>query len=196
MISSEQVQRAEEQIGRKYAELNYDTRQLTVEYLANNFFPDTSRGKIYSGINLIWDKNQQSKFIESMLIGLPVPAIFMLESIQNEGENEGENEREDENCQQVIEIIDGTQRLRTIVSYVRSEFSLRNLTNLTLLNNFYFRDLSLSRQRKFANIGLRAVMVQRNTPEYFKYEIIDRYNSMVSVGKSKVKDCGSITVRP
>ncbi len=55
----------------------------------------------------VWDIKQASKLIESFLLGLPVPAIFLY------------NDLEDNN---VLNVIDGQQRLLSIIYYFKGSF--------------------------------------------------------------------------
>ena len=57
-----------------------------------------------------WDSRKESLFIESLLNNLTIPALFFLED-------------QDTNS---IEVIDGQQRLNTILKYVDDEFSLES----------------------------------------------------------------------
>jgi uncharacterized protein with ParB-like and HNH nuclease domain len=58
--------------------------------------------------NYVWDIKRASKLIESLIIGLPVPQVFLYE--------EGRNS---------FLVIDGQQRLMTIYYFVRQRFPRR-----------------------------------------------------------------------
>ena len=58
--------------------------------------------------NYVWDIKRASKLIESLIIGLPVPQVFLYE--------EGRN---------AFLVIDGQQRLMTIYYFVRQRFPRR-----------------------------------------------------------------------
>ncbi|MGK7939913.1 MAG: DUF262 domain-containing protein [Crocosphaera sp.] len=87
---------------------------------------------------LNWDTLQQSSFIESLLMGLPVLKIIM-DSNKN--------------------IIDGKQRLYTTINFVNGHLKLENLKKMSSLNGFHFQDLLLSRQRKFKRITARTIVI-------------------------------------
>lgn len=75
----------EKQIEEEKKSVDYDTREFTIEivvdkYLKNFekndneiFVPDYQR-------EFTWDEQRQSKFIESIVLGLPVPLIFLAEN--------------------------------------------------------------------------------------------------------------------
>jgi hypothetical protein len=57
----------------------------------------------------VWKKPDKSRFIESLILGLPVPTLFLAR---------------DSNSEKLLNIIDGQQRLRTLQSYLNGDFSL------------------------------------------------------------------------
>lgn len=75
----------EKEIQDQQRNISYDTKEYTVEIIVkkyqeglekddNEFFvPDYQR-------EFVWDDVRQSRFIESLLMGLPIPYIFLAES--------------------------------------------------------------------------------------------------------------------
>lgn len=166
-ISAQLLADAEDQIARRSAQVNYDTREFTVAYLATNFLKGADEvSKIYSNKDLVWDNNHQSKFIESMLLGLPTAIIFVVEEPGGR-----------------IEIVDGSQRARTIVNFVRDELRLTGLENLNFLNGFLFSNLVVSRQQKFGNKGLRTIVLPTKTlaSNNFKLQPIEEIRGSITV---------------
>ena len=78
-----------------------------------------------------WEDQRKSRFIESIIMGLPIPFLFFWEM---------ENGR--------LEIVDGSQRLRTVEEFVLGDFALGDLESLPTISGFRFGDLPESRQRK------------------------------------------------
>lgn len=71
-----------------------------------------NRGDIYvPGFQrgFVWTASEKSRFIESLILGLPVPTLFLAR------DSEVDNR---------LNIIDGQQRLKTLQSYLNGEFSL------------------------------------------------------------------------
>lgn len=108
----------------------------------------------------VWKQNQASKLIESFLIGLPVPAVFLY------------TERES----QKFLVIDGQQRLRSVFYYLEGYFGEKkngqrevfNLTGLSEKSRYYrkeFKELSAPDQRKLHNCVLRSFIVQQLNPD-------------------------------
>lgn len=90
--------------------------------------------------NYVWDIKRASKLIESLIIGLPVPQVFLYEESRNS-----------------FLVIDGQQRLMTIYYFVKRRFpkrarrvairevfnSLGKIPDDVLYNDEYFEDFSL-----------------------------------------------------
>lgn len=133
----------EEQIKSNQKDFDFDTREYPIEFLMTKFNPDDNEhSDIYIPDyqrDFIWSDKQQSLFIESLLIGLPIPYIFVADIDSSERiESDGR-----------LEVVDGSQRLRTIYGYFKNNLKLEGLERLTLLENTRFDDLPISRQRRF-----------------------------------------------
>src|ERR1035438_3677396 len=102
-VSPEKIEKAEEQIAEQSKRIEFYLTEYSVELLAS---------KMRSGEFVIpgyqredtWESARKSRFIESLLMGLPIPFLFFWESPET-----GK-----------LEIVDGSQRLRTIDQF-RSE---------------------------------------------------------------------------
>lgn len=114
---------------------------------------------------MAWDEVRQSKFIESVVLGLPIPYIFVADVCN------------DENDEARLEIIDGTQRIRTLARFLNNELTLGGLKKLTKLNDFTFADLSLARQRRFNRTTLRMIQLTENANEGVRRDMFERINT-------------------
>jgi len=168
-ITAERRDEAEAEIRDKQKPIDYDSKEYPVEILVQKytdglsddtnelFIPDYQR-------ELVWDDVIQSKFIESVLLGLPIPYIFVAD-IPGE-KNEAR-----------LEIIDGVQRIRTLVRFLSNELKLENLEKLKKLNNFRFSDLPLPRQRRFKRTTLRIIELTDKADEDTRREMFERINT-------------------
>lgn len=125
----------------------------------------------------VWDQKTMSKFIESLLLSIPIPTIFLAE-----------------NDDDTFEVIDGQQRLTTIVAFMKFKLSdneieklpeklkrlniliLNGLETLKQFNKKSYEDL-IEMQRKFNNVSLPVVIVKKDSTEDIKYDIFSRINS-------------------
>lgn len=89
--------------------------QYDISVIPNDFNITTIFNLIDSGAvempvfqrNYIWDKKRASRFIESLILGLPVPQIFLYQKERNK-----------------FLVIDGQQRLLSIYYYIKQRFPL------------------------------------------------------------------------
>jgi len=172
------IEKVEEEIYTKRKTVRYDIRDLTVEQIINKYQDsldeswdsDTNfEGKKPKSYNLIyipeyqrdftWDENRQSKLIESIVLGLPIPFIFVAE-----------------NSNSSWEVVDGSQRIRTLHNFVKKNLMLKNLESLKLLNGFQFNDLELSRKGKFLSTALRLIVLSEETTDDVKKDMFERIN--------------------
>lgn len=109
-----------------------------------------------------WDENRKSKFIESVLIGLPIPFLFLAEAEDEEGR---------------LEIVDGSQRIRTLTEFLTGNLVLTNLAKLPLLNGYTFEQLPLVRQRKFNRATIRIIALTDEADEETRRDLFERINT-------------------
>lgn len=151
---------AEEQIVENQKKIDYDIRDFTIDYLVsqyseNRFFiPEYQR-------KFVWNENTQSRFIESILLGIPIPFLFL--AVDDDTGN--------------FEIVDGAQRIRTLDAFMSNKLVLKNLRTLSLINGFKFKDLTKSIQRKFENKALRMIVLEDTTTIDSRKEIFNRINT-------------------
>ncbi|MCZ4306107.1 DUF262 domain-containing protein [Zoogloeaceae bacterium G21618-S1] len=119
----------------------------------------------------VWDRVEASRFIDSVLLGLPVPSIFLAKT-------------EDEK----LLIIDGYQRLMTVRDFVKGVFSEDN-TSFTLSNSKKiherwrgksFAQLEEDEKRKIRNTTIHAIIFAQQHPTSGNtslYQIFERINT-------------------
>ena len=133
----------------------------------------------------VWNKKVASRFIESLLLGLPVPSIF-LANIESTGKRL---------------IIDGYQRIRTLHDYIhegiwRGDDSVFRLVDSTVINkrwrNKTFDELSESDKRRLKNYTIHAIIFEQRRPanDSAMFQIFERINtSGVSLNDQEVRNC-------
>jgi uncharacterized protein with ParB-like and HNH nuclease domain len=157
---------AEEQIDEIKQKIDYYTTEYTIEFIVNKYLgqDDAGLSEIYLPEfhgNLRWDINHQSRFIESIILGVPIPAMIVVE-IEETGK---------------IAIVDGAQRVMTLAAFLTNQLQLSNLETLDSLNGSYFKDLAPSRQRKFKNTSLRMIVLSDKADERVISNIFYRINT-------------------
>lgn len=120
-----------------------------------------------------WEDEQRSRLIESMLLELPIPSIFVIE-------------REDG----VLELIDGLQRVSSVIQFVSSEaLSLPDLRLVGCdlvheLNGSTFDELPLTLRLRLKRTAIRTVVIKRQSSQFLRYEMFKRLNT----GGSKLSE--------
>lgn len=112
-----------------------------------------------------WDIERKSKFIESILCNLPIPNVVLAEDKGSKGR---------------YVVIDGKQRLFAISSFLRGEFSLKNLVIRDDLNGESFASLVQSKRddvNTIENYPIRTVIIRNWPDEDYLYTVFYRLNS-------------------
>lgn len=168
---------AESEVRRHQREVDFDSKEMTVELVVSKymdkldieenelFVPDYQR-------DFVWPIKNQSRLIESLIIGLPIPHIFVADV-----------ESEDPDLDGRIEIVDGSQRIRTLHAFLTDKLTLDNLQLIPQLNGFKFSDLPTSRQRRFSRISVRIIELS-NCTEATRRDLFERINT----GSDELKD--------
>ncbi|MBD1814008.1 DUF262 domain-containing protein [Microcoleus vaginatus DQ-U2] len=162
---------AEAQIRDKQKQINYDTRDYPLEILVQKYMEgindDTNKKLFIPNYQreLVWDEARQSKFIESVIWGLPIPSIFVVDI------------GHDENDEPRLEIVDGAPRILTLTRFVNNELTLSGLKKIERLNGFKFSDLLPSRQRNFNRKTVRTIQLTEAANKEFRRDLFERIQS-------------------
>lgn len=84
MLTQEQIKKLEEQIVEQKKTVDFDTREFTLEFLVKKYLDniETEENDIFVPEyqrEFVWDEQRQSRLIESIILGLPIPIIFLAE---------------------------------------------------------------------------------------------------------------------
>jgi uncharacterized protein with ParB-like and HNH nuclease domain len=170
VITEELKAIAEAQIRDQQKETKYDLRDFTIHYIVQQFNSDLFFIPDYQR-EFIWPHKHKVDFIESVLLGLPIPMMFVADL------DDGR-----------LEIVDGAQRIQTLEQFTSNELVLTQLKILTTLEGFTYNDLSISQKRKFDTKALRLVVLEDSTSEQRRQEIFHRINtSSVKAKPSEIR---------
>ena len=107
-----------------------------------------------------WETERQSELIESFLLNVPVPPIYLAE------EEYG-----------VYSIIDGKQRITSVSDYLNNGFALKGLEEFGDLNGARFRELPRTLQNALkVRPYLRVITLLKQSHPRLKYEVFIRLN--------------------
>ena len=158
------VERLENEIEKQQRNVSFDTKEYTIEIVVQKYLNDLDKNENEFFVpeyqrEFVWDDVRQSRFIESLMIGLPIPYIFLAETDKGR-----------------YEIVDGSQRIRTLAAFLNDELKIKGLEKIEDLNNLVFSNLDISRQRKFKNISLKMIVLSERTTDETKNDIFERIN--------------------
>ncbi len=167
VISGDDRDLAEKQIKEHHRTVDYDTREYPVEVLVQKYLDglDEDENEIFVPDyqrDHTWEPKRQSKFIESVLIGLPIPYLFVADISEKDAR---------------LEIVDGSQRIRTLAKFLTDDLELSELRKLTNLNGFRFSDLPVSRKRRFKRHTLRMIELTEKADEEVRRDLFERINT-------------------
>ncbi|MEU5962865.1 DUF262 domain-containing protein [Micromonospora parva] len=116
-----------------------------------------------------WSEGAQSRFIESLLLELPVPPIFLLE-------------RED----RIYELIDGLQRVSSFLNFrgqlktgddYRDPLTLIDCDIVKELNGNTYKTLPKSLEIKLKRSYIRAEILRKESDQHLRYYMFKRLNT-------------------
>ena len=108
----------------------------------------------------VWDNGRASRLVESLILNIPVPPIFFAETPQA-----------------TFEVIDGQQRVRSLVRYLKNEFRLSGLGVLSEYKGKRFHQLPEREQRHLKTRSLRAIVISAESHPNMKFEVFERLNT-------------------
>jgi Protein of unknown function DUF262 len=121
-----------------------------------------------------WSEDQKASFVESLLLGFPIPAIFVAES------DDG-----------VWELVDGLQRISSVFEFMgvlkdpegadvppsQLGFASKENHRLPLLDGFRFEDLSLRSRLTLKRAYCRVEVIKVGSAPLMKYDVFERLNT-------------------
>lgn len=159
LITPEEQAAAEQQIVEQSKRIDFYITEYTVEILANKMRAGEYVVPSYQRA-FTWEPERRSKFIESVIMGLPIPFVFFWEMPDGK-----------------LEVVDGSQRLRTLEEFILDDFRLGDLDQLSYISGFRFTDLPESRQRKIKNKSIRGIVLNEYADESARLDMFERINT-------------------
>lgn len=133
----------------------------------------------------VWNKKMASRFIESLLLGLPVPSVF-LANIETSGKRL---------------IIDGYQRIRTLHDFIEDgiwhgDESTFRLMDSQIINERWrgkpYKDLSKADKRRLKNYTIHAIIFEQKFPKNDSglFQVFERNNTGgTPLNNQEIRNC-------
>lgn len=168
-FSEEELLLIEKEIEENQRKNDFDITDFPIEVIVSKFTQgllDSDKAELFIPDyqrEYIWDKKKASEFIESLILDLPVPYIYV--AVVNGGPDDGR-----------LEIVDGSQRIRTLVAFLTNALKLEGLGILKSLNGAKFEDLPYGRQLRFKRKSIRWIELVKISEED-RRELFRRVNT-------------------
>lgn len=176
-IGKAAVDAAEAEIAAVSRQVKFTIAELPVSLYVERF-PDDVSGRYFVPEyqrHLAWKPQQQSEFIESLLVGLPIPFLFFYQSPDGR-----------------MEIVDGSQRMRAMRAFLKDQLRLADLVLVPELNGFLFSDLAPERRNKLEDVTIRTIVLDPSTDPSTRAEMFARINKSGTVANEAEIRRGSL----
>lgn len=124
----------------------------------------------------VWDLQKQSRLIESCLMRIPLPVLYVAEAPDGR-----------------IVVVDGLQRLTTFRNYLGDGFKLTfpigEDGKKHPLEGKYFKELELKLQERIEDTSLTLYILDPKAPERAKLDIFERVNGGEPLTRQQMRNC-------
>jgi uncharacterized protein with ParB-like and HNH nuclease domain len=123
--------------------------------------------------NQVWKPQQKSKFIESLILNIPIPPFYISQNLEGK-----------------MIIVDGLQRSSAIFDYLDNSYALVGLEALPLLNGKYYSQLDSELQARIEDRELLLYILKPSVPMSIVYDIFNRINSNgTPLTRQEIRNC-------
>ena len=123
--------------------------------------------------NYVWPDKFASKLIESLLLNVPIPPIYLSETEDYE-----------------YDVIDGQQRVYSIYRFLDNQFKLQGLEVLSELNKLNFFEIPSKLQSKLKHCSIRCIVITSDSHPEIKFEVFERLNTNTTpLNSQELRNC-------
>lgn len=156
----------------QFKELSFSTFEFTIQTLQLKFETNKLKFDPHYQREYVWSDEKASKLVESCILRIPLPNFYFYQ-----------------NKDGIYEIIDGVQRLTSILRYMsdskimnsegklQNSFKLKNLTILTELENKKYSELDNETKGKIEDYPIRCIILRSDNKDDVVREIFSRLNT-------------------
>ena len=116
-----------------------------------------------------WSAETSSRLIESLILNIPIPVIFLSQDIDVDEEVEDSTSR--------YTVIDGQQRLTAIYDFLSNNLELSGLETLSELNGLTYKSLPSFLIRRLEERTIKCLRIDSTVDEQVKFDIFERLNT-------------------
>ncbi|OOV14606.1 DUF262 domain-containing protein [Deinococcus sp. LM3] len=146
----------------KTTSVDYDLETLSKKIRRGSIIldPDYQR-------NHKWDVETSSRLIESLILNIPIPLIYISQDVDVDVESD----------EPMYSVIDGQQRLRAIYDFMQNKYALKGLETLKDINGLKYKDLPPFLIRRLEDRTVRCLRIDSSSDSQVKLDIFERLNS-------------------
>ncbi|KJH85496.1 hypothetical protein UG46_17425 [Pseudomonas fluorescens] len=165
--------------------VSFDSYDVTVRQLYDMISEDIIDVTPEYQRHFVWSQERQSQLIESILLGIPVPSLFMAT-----------------NKDSTWEVIDGLQRLTTLVNFIGNidiirkisedckPLELKGLEKLDSLNGLEFGKIPKPIQLMFMTRPIRITVLNDRSDFNLRFDLFERLNTGgVILHPQEIRNC-------
>ena len=164
--------------------VSFDSYDLSVRQLLDMFESGEIEVPPEYQRQFIWDEERESQLIESVLLGIPVPSLFMAT-----------------NSDSTWEIVDGVQRLGTLAHFLGTQtllekvarshpLKIKELEKLSALNSTGYKNLPKSVQLMFSTRPMRVTVLNDKSDQNVRFDLFERLNTGgISLTNQEIRNC-------
>jgi len=116
-----------------------------------------------------WPADTSSRLIESLILNIPIPVVFLSQDIDVDQETDEKVSR--------YTVIDGQQRLTAISEFINNKLILEGLDTLKELNGSKYSDLPPFLIRRLEERTIKCLRIDSTVDEQVKFDIFERLNT-------------------
>lgn len=120
--------------------------------------------------DFVWDERQQSRLIESMLMRIPLPVMYLAENLDGK-----------------LVVVDGLQRITTFWSFIKGDLALK--LEQPELKGKRFGDLDMRFQTRIEDTTLTLYIIDAKVKEQVRLDIFERVNSGAPLTRPQMRNC-------
>jgi hypothetical protein len=177
------------QLAKERRKVDFDTYDVTVEELVRRV--ERARIEIAPSYQrqFRWNEGRQSRLLESLLLGIPVPPLFMATNLSPDERNQWE-------------VVDGLQRLLSLVHFVGGETArkvaklddgplrLTDLDKLSALVGMAFEDLPQDIRTALEDRPVKVIVLNDKSDLQVRFDLFERLNTGgIALTDQEVRAC-------
>lgn len=172
------------EINEERRNVGFDSYDITVRQIVDMVVEDTINVSPDYQRKFVWDSIRQSNLIESIFLGIPIPSLFMAT-----------------NEDSTWEVIDGLQRITTLINFIYPEkylnsegfykkLMLKGMEKIPSLNGAHFDDLNNNLKLKLLTRPIRVTVLNDKSDFQVRFDLFERLNTGgITLHEQEIRNC-------